>query len=121
MDPVKLDEIRNKRKAELMAQLEELKAELKKLKEERYLPSAKVIEGAPNKLSQIEKLRPFIAEAVKKRRAALREGYINREPLVLRLNSQEHPCCTTASPPGVIMLPAFSEDEEGKEARTTSP
>ncbi|KAG2613644.1 hypothetical protein PVAP13_4KG411600 [Panicum virgatum] len=46
----------------------------------------------------------------KKHRAALREAYSNREPLILHLNSQEDPCCTAASPPGVIMLPAFSED-----------
>ncbi|XP_066308083.1 large ribosomal subunit protein uL29x-like isoform X2 [Miscanthus floridulus] len=110
MDPVKLDEIRKKRKAERMAQLKELKAELKKLKEERSLPGAKVTDGAPNKLSKIEKLRPFLAEVAKKQRAALREAYSNREPPILRLYSQEDPCCTTASPP------AFSEDGEGKEA-----
>ncbi|KAG2613645.1 hypothetical protein PVAP13_4KG411600 [Panicum virgatum] len=40
----------------------------------------------------------------KKHRAALREAYSNREPLILHLNSQEDPCCTAASPP------AFSED-----------
>jgi len=48
-----LDEIRKKRKAERMAQLKELKAELKKLKEERSLPGAKVTDGAPNKLSEM--------------------------------------------------------------------
>jgi len=52
-----------------------------------------------------EKLRPFLAEVAKKQRAALREAYSNREPPILRLNSQEDPCCTAASPPGVIMLP----------------
>ena len=36
-----------------MAQLKELKAELKKLKEERSLPGAKVTDGAPNKLSEM--------------------------------------------------------------------
>ena len=48
-----MDEIRKKRKAELMAQLEELKAEMKKLKEEQSLPGAKVTDGAPNKRSEM--------------------------------------------------------------------
>ncbi|KAM0852151.1 hypothetical protein ACQ4PT_051954 [Festuca glaucescens] len=99
MDPVKLDEIRKKRNAELMAQLNELKPELK----ERSLPGAKVTDGAPNKLSEIEKLHPFFSKEMKKRAALqeeLREAYSNREPLILRLNSQEDPCCTAASSPG---------------------
>ncbi|KAK1660411.1 hypothetical protein QYE76_048570 [Lolium multiflorum] len=112
MDPVKWDEMRNKSKAELMAQLNELKAELK-----RPPPVA------PNK--QMEELRPFLVEMSKKIKAELREVYRNREPLILdlRLNSKEDPCCTAASPPGVVMLPAssedgeaFSEDGEGNEA-----
>ncbi|CAN6292374.1 unnamed protein product [Urochloa humidicola] len=111
MDPVKLDETWKKKKAERMAQLKELKAELKKLKEERSLPGAKVTDGAPNKLSEIEKLLPFLAKVSKKQRAALREAYRNRESPILRLNSQEDPCYTAASPP------AFSEDGEGKEAQ----
>ena len=49
-----MDEIRKKRKAELIAQLEELKSELKERKEKkRSLPSAKVTDGDPNKLSEM--------------------------------------------------------------------
>ncbi|KAM0909000.1 hypothetical protein ACQ4PT_015071 [Festuca glaucescens] len=106
MDPVKLDELRKKRRAELMAQLKDLKAEMKELKE-RSLLGAK-IPNAPTK--QMEKLRPILVEVVKKKRAELREAYRNRKPPILRLNSQQDPCCTAASPP------AFSEDGEGKEA-----
>uniref|UniRef100_A0ACD6AGJ8 Uncharacterized protein n=3 Tax=Avena sativa TaxID=4498 RepID=A0ACD6AGJ8_AVESA len=86
--PVKLDE---KRRAELMAQLKQLKAELKELEEERSLPCAKVTDGDPNKLSEMDKLGPFLAKLVKKNRAALRKAYRNREPLILRLNSREDP------------------------------
>uniref|UniRef100_A0ACD5Y4F1 Uncharacterized protein n=1 Tax=Avena sativa TaxID=4498 RepID=A0ACD5Y4F1_AVESA len=103
MDPVKLDE---KRKAELVAQLEELKAELKEHEEERSLPGAKP--------SQLEKLGPLLMEVAKKERAVLLEKYSNyRKPLIVRLNSQQDPA---ASPPGLVMLPAFSEDGEEKEA-----
>ncbi|XBI78425.1 hypothetical protein VPH35_088121 [Triticum aestivum] len=83
MDPV--------RSAELRAQLKELKAELKELR------AAKVTNGVPSEI------RAFVAEVAKKKRAALREAYSNREPLILRLNSRQDPC---ASPPGVVMLPA---------------
>ncbi|XP_037437649.1 60S ribosomal protein L35-3-like [Triticum dicoccoides] len=89
MDPVK--------RAELRARLEELKAEMK----EKSLPGARVTNGVPSDI------RAFLAEVAKKQRAALREAYSNREPLILRLNSRQDPC---ASPP------AFSEDGEGKEA-----
>ncbi|KAF7063387.1 hypothetical protein CFC21_069910 [Triticum aestivum] len=88
-DPVK--------SAELRAQFKEMKAKLK----EQSLPGAKVTNGVPSKI------QPFLAEAVRKKRAALREAYSNREPPILRLNSRRDPC---ASPP------AFSEDGEGKEA-----
>ncbi|XP_037437651.1 uncharacterized protein LOC119305151 isoform X2 [Triticum dicoccoides] len=83
--------------------LKELKAELKELRaaKEKSLPGAKVTKGPPSEIL------PFLAEVVKKQRAALREAYSNREPLILRLNSRQDPC---ASPP------AFSEDGEGKEA-----
>ncbi|XBH67329.1 hypothetical protein VPH35_095722 [Triticum aestivum] len=116
MDPV--------RSAELMAQLKELKVELK----EKSLPGAKVTNGVP------PEIRAFLAEVAKKQRAALqtqcesqkeklkfnrmledhkkglypncedgntklvREAYSNREPPILRLNSRhrQDPC---ASPP----------------------
>uniref|UniRef100_A0A8R7Q8I2 Uncharacterized protein n=1 Tax=Triticum urartu TaxID=4572 RepID=A0A8R7Q8I2_TRIUA len=86
-DPVK--------RAELRAQLKELKAKLKELR------AAKVTNGVPSEI------QPFLAEMVKKKKAALQEAYSNREPLILCLNSRQDPC---ASPP------AFSEDGEGKEA-----
>ncbi|KAM3271861.1 hypothetical protein ACQJBY_042206 [Aegilops geniculata] len=85
------------KRAELRAQLKELKAEMK----EKSLPGAKVTNGVPSEI------QAFVTEAVKKKMAALRESSSNREPLVLRLNSRQDPC---ASPP------AFSEDGEGKEA-----
>jgi hypothetical protein len=49
-----------------------------------------------------EKMRPYLEEVSKKQKAALLEAYSNREPPILRLNSQEYPCCTVASPPGVL-------------------
>ncbi|XP_037437652.1 60S ribosomal protein L35-3-like isoform X3 [Triticum dicoccoides] len=86
MDPVRSD-------VSVDAQLKELKAELKELRaaKEKSLPGAKVTKGPPSEIL------PFLAEVVKKQRAALREAYSNREPLILRLNSRQDPC---ASPPG---------------------
>ncbi|XP_051222296.1 uncharacterized protein [Lolium perenne] len=92
MDPAKLDELREKeRKAELMAQLKQLKAELKELREGRSLPGAN---AAPTE--QMEKFW----EITKEQKAALREAYKPRSlPLILRPNSQQQdPRCTAASP-----------------------
>ena len=64
-----MDEIRKKRRAELRAQLEELKSKLKKHKEERSLPG----DGAPNKLSEMSLSLLFACASVYLRELILTE------------------------------------------------
>ncbi|WOH02535.1 hypothetical protein DCAR_0521924 [Daucus carota subsp. sativus] len=84
MSRIKVHELRTKSKADLLAQLQELKAELSLLR------VAKVTGGAPNKLSKIKVVRLSIAQVLtvmqQKQKAALREVYKNKKlmPLDLR-------------------------------------
>ncbi|XP_062225415.1 large ribosomal subunit protein uL29y-like [Phragmites australis] len=83
MARIKVHELRGKSKAELQAQLKELKAELSLLR------VAKVTGGAPNKLSKIKVVRTSVARVLtvisQKQKAALREAYKNKLlPLDLR-------------------------------------
>ncbi|KAF3959176.1 hypothetical protein CMV_015995 [Castanea mollissima] len=84
MARIKVHELRNKTKAELLAQLKDLKAEL------ALLRVAKVTGGAPNKLSKIKVVRLGIAQVLtvisQKQKSALREVYKNKKyiPLDLR-------------------------------------
>ncbi|KAL1819312.1 hypothetical protein DCAR_0415556 [Daucus carota subsp. sativus] len=84
MARIKVHELRTKPKADLQAQVKELKAELSLLR------VAKVTGGAPNKLSKIKVVRLSIAQVLtvmqQKQKAALREVYKNKKlmPLDLR-------------------------------------
>ncbi|KAK1378121.1 Ribosomal protein L29 [Heracleum sosnowskyi] len=84
MARIKVHELRTKPKADLLAQLKDLKAELSLLR------VAKVTGGAPNKLSKIKVVRTSIAQVLtvmqQKQKAALREVYKNKKlmPLDLR-------------------------------------
>ncbi|URD94534.1 ribosomal protein [Musa troglodytarum] len=84
MARIKVHELRGKSKAELQAQLKDLKNELSLLR------VAKVTGGAPNKLSKIKVVRVSIARVLtvisQKQKAALREAYKNKKlvPLDLR-------------------------------------
>uniref|UniRef100_A0ACD5XUN4 Uncharacterized protein n=2 Tax=Avena sativa TaxID=4498 RepID=A0ACD5XUN4_AVESA len=83
MARIKVHELRGKNKAELQAQLKDLKAELSLLR------VAKVTGGAPNKLSKIKVVRTSVARVLtvisQKQKAALREAYKNKRlPLDLR-------------------------------------
>ncbi|MCI74017.1 60S ribosomal protein L35-like, partial [Trifolium medium] len=75
----KVHELRKKTKADLFAHLKDLKAEL------AFLGVAKVIGGAPNKLSKIKVVRLSIAQVLTmishKQKAALREVYKNKKYL----------------------------------------
>ncbi|KAL3845928.1 hypothetical protein ACJIZ3_003331 [Penstemon smallii] len=83
MTRIKVHELRQKEKSELLAQLKDLKAEL------ALLRVAKVTGGAPNKLSKIKVVRLFIVQVLtvisQKQKAALREVYSKKYlPLDLR-------------------------------------
>ncbi|GLT74123.1 hypothetical protein SLA2020_459400 [Shorea laevis] len=84
MARIKVHELRNKSKEELLNQLKELKAEL------ALLRVAKVTGGAPNKLSKIKVVRLSIAQVLtvisQTQKAVLREAYKNKKymPLDLR-------------------------------------
>eukprot|EP00899_Mesostigma_viride_P029178 jgi/Mesvir1/9445/Mv09842-RA.1 len=84
MAKIKVHELRNKRKEELLAQLKELKTELAALR------VAKVTGGAPNKLSKIKVVRLSIAQVLtvisQTQKASLREVYKGKKfvPLDLR-------------------------------------
>ncbi|KAK8948826.1 60S ribosomal protein L35 [Platanthera zijinensis] len=84
MARIKVHELRQKSKVELLNQLNDLKAEL------ALLRVAKVTGGAPNKLSKIKVVRLSIAQVLtvisQKQKAALREAYKNKKfiPLDLR-------------------------------------
>lgn len=87
MARIKVDELRGKNKAELQAQLKDLKAELSLLR------VAKVTGGAPNKLSKIKVVRTSIARVLtvisQKQRAALREAYKKKSLLPLDLRPKK--------------------------------
>ncbi|KAH7537303.1 large ribosomal subunit protein uL29 [Ziziphus jujuba] len=84
MARIKVHELRQKTKIELLNQLKDLKAEL------ALLRVAKVTGGAPNKLSKIKVVRLSIAQVLtvisQKQKSALREAYKNKKymPLDLR-------------------------------------
>ncbi|KAH0678553.1 hypothetical protein AABB24_027830 [Solanum stoloniferum] len=87
MARIKVHELRNKSKTELLAQLKDLKAEL------ALLRVAKVTGGAPNKLSKIKVVRLSIAQVLtvisQKQKSALREVYKNKKYLPLDLRPKK--------------------------------
>ncbi|KAJ8899895.1 hypothetical protein K2173_019598 [Erythroxylum novogranatense] len=87
MARLKVHELRNKSKTELLSQLKELKSEL------ALLRVAKVTGGAPNKLSKIKVVRLSIAQVLtvisQKQKAALREVYKNKKFLPLDLRPKK--------------------------------
>ncbi|GER36640.1 60S ribosomal protein L35 [Striga asiatica] len=87
MARVKVHELRQKSKADLLQQTKELKAELSLLR------VAKVTGGAPNKLSKIKVVRLSIAQVLtviaQKQKAALREAYKNKKYLPLDLRPKK--------------------------------
>ncbi|KAK8628934.1 hypothetical protein V6N13_077796 [Hibiscus sabdariffa] len=87
MARIKVHELRNKSKTELLSQLKELKAELSLLR------VAKVTGGAPNKLSKIKVVRLSIAQVLtvisQKQKAALREAYKKKKFLPLDLRPKK--------------------------------
>ncbi|XP_038991974.1 60S ribosomal protein L35-like [Hibiscus syriacus] len=84
---IKVHELRNKSKTELLSQLKDLKAELSLLR------VAKVTGGAPNKLSKIKVVRLSIAQVLtvisQKQKAALREAYKKKKFLPLDLRPKK--------------------------------
>ncbi|CAI0426752.1 unnamed protein product, partial [Linum tenue] len=84
---IKVHELRNKNKTELLNQLKELKSEL------ALLRVAKVTGGAPNKLSKIKVVRLSIAQVLtvisQKQKAALREVYKKKKLLPLDLRPKK--------------------------------
>jgi len=87
MARIKVHELRNKSKSELLSQLKELKAEL------ALLRVAKVTGGAPNKLSKIKVVRLSIAQVLtvisQSQRSALREAYKKKKYLPLDLRPKK--------------------------------
>ncbi|KAI3799792.1 hypothetical protein L1987_35095 [Smallanthus sonchifolius] len=87
MARIKVHELRNKSKADLFAQLKDLKAEL------ALLRVAKVTGGAPNKLSKIKVVRTSIAQLLtvisQTQKAALRDAYKNKKYLPLDLRPKK--------------------------------
>ncbi|KAB1223996.1 60S ribosomal protein L35 [Morella rubra] len=87
MARIKVHELRNKSKTELLTQLKDLKAEL------ALLRVAKVTGGAPNKLSKIKVVRLGIAQVLtvisQKQKAALREAYKKKKFLPLDLRPKK--------------------------------
>ncbi|GJM85059.1 hypothetical protein PR202_ga01476 [Eleusine coracana subsp. coracana] len=87
MARIKVHELRGKNKAELQAQLTELKSELSLLR------VAKVTGGAPNKLSKIKVVRTSIARVLtvisQKQKSALREAFKNKKYLPLDLRPKK--------------------------------
>ncbi|TYK05757.1 60S ribosomal protein L35 [Cucumis melo var. makuwa] len=84
---IKVHELRQKSKADLLLQLKDLKAELSLLR------VAKVTGGAPNKLSKIKVVRLSIAQVLtvisQKQKAALREAYKKKKLLPLDLRPKK--------------------------------
>ncbi|OMP02691.1 Ribosomal protein L29 [Corchorus olitorius] len=87
MARIKVFELRQKSKNDLLAQLKDLKAELSLLR------VAKVTGGAPNKLSKIKVVRLSIAQVLtvisQKQKAALREVYQKKKFLPLDLRPKK--------------------------------
>ncbi|KVI04956.1 Ribosomal protein L29 [Cynara cardunculus var. scolymus] len=87
MARIKVHELRDKSKADLFAQLKDLKAEL------ALLRVAKVTGGAPNKLSKIKVVRTSIAQVLtvisQTQKAKLREAYKNKKYLPLDLRPKK--------------------------------
>ncbi|KAI3508624.1 hypothetical protein L1887_23633 [Cichorium endivia] len=87
MARIKVHELRGKSKADLFAQLKDLKAEL------ALLRVAKVTGGAPNKLSKIKVVRTSIAQVLtvisQTQKAMLREAYKNKKYLPLDLRPKK--------------------------------
>ncbi|KAK8579655.1 hypothetical protein V6N13_142828 [Hibiscus sabdariffa] len=87
MARIKVHELRQKSKTDLLAQLKDLKAEL------ALLRVAKVTGGAPNKLSKIKVVRLSIAQVLtvisQKQKAALREAYKKKKFLPLDLRPKK--------------------------------
>jgi large subunit ribosomal protein L35e len=87
MARIKVHELRQKTKADLLAQLKDLKVEL------ALLRLAKVTGGAPNKLSKIKVVRLSIAQVLtvisQKQKAALMEVYKNKKYLPLDLRPKK--------------------------------
>ncbi|XP_047332428.1 60S ribosomal protein L35-like [Impatiens glandulifera] len=87
MARIKVHELRQKPKADLLAQLKELKNELSLLR------VAKVTGGAPNKLAKIKIVRLSIAQVLtvisQKQKSALREVYKNKKYLPLDLRPKK--------------------------------
>ncbi|XP_057782773.1 60S ribosomal protein L35-like [Salvia miltiorrhiza] len=87
MARIKVHELRQKSKVDLLAQLKDLKAEL------ALLRVAKVTGGAPNKLSKIKVVRLSIAQVLtvisQKQKTALREAYKNKKYLPLDLRPKK--------------------------------
>ncbi|KAG6770409.1 hypothetical protein POTOM_026090 [Populus tomentosa] len=87
MARIRVHELREKSKTELLAQLKELKAEL------ALLRVAKVTGGAPKKLSKIKVVRLSIAQVLtvisQKQKSALREAYKNKKFLPLDLRPKK--------------------------------
>ncbi|KAL6565186.1 60S ribosomal protein L35A [Orobanche minor] len=87
MARIKLHELREKSKSDLLTHLQELKSELSLLR------VAKVTGGAPNKLSKIKVVRLSIAQVLtvisQKQKAALREVYKNKKYLPLDLRPKK--------------------------------
>ncbi|KAK2382719.1 Ribosomal L29 family protein [Trifolium repens] len=84
---IKVYELRQKTKADLLNQLKDLKAEL------ALLRVAKVTGGAPNKLSKIKVVRLSIAQVLtvisQKQKTALREAYKKKKYLPLDLRPKK--------------------------------
>ncbi|KAG7998768.1 hypothetical protein I3843_01G272600 [Carya illinoinensis] len=87
MARIKVHELRQKTKADLLSQLKDLKAEL------ALLRVAKVTGGAPNKLSKIKVVRLSIAQVLtvisQKQKEALREVYKKKKYLPLDLRPKK--------------------------------
>ena len=84
---IKVHELRQKTKADLLAQLKDLKVEL------ALLCVAKVNGGAPNKLPMIKVVRLSISQVLsvisQKQKSALREAYKNKKYLPLDLRPKK--------------------------------
>ncbi|KAL2487826.1 60S ribosomal protein L35-2 [Forsythia ovata] len=87
MARIKVHELRQKSKADLLAQLKDLKAEL------ALLRVAKATGGAANKLSKIKVVRLSIAQVLtvisQTQKAALRQAYKNKKYLPLDLRPKK--------------------------------
>ncbi|XP_049405242.1 60S ribosomal protein L35-like [Solanum stenotomum] len=95
MARIKVHELRNNSKTDLLAQLKDLKAEL------ALLHVAKVTDGAPNKLSKIKVVRLSIARVLtvisQKQESALREVYKNKKYLPLTKSLARSGCVVARS------------------------